>query len=591
MLRKLVMRAIAASQWLRVRGGAVVLAPPLVLPGIGVNSLYAMAALLLPMFFFLHGLDAFPLRDNNEGLYAEIAREMLAGGNFVVPHLNGVPYIEKPPLLYWLCALSMKLFGVTPASARLVSALPMYMLCLGLFQFCRVHGNPRAGAFAAVGLASALPLALVSHVVLFDPLLTALVGGSLLCYLHSCLARSRTAHLAAAFLLALAVLEKGGLALALACGAVGLFLLLVRDRTGWRRMFDPAALALLLLVTGVWHVAASVMQPGFAWFYFINEHVLRFLGQRLPDDYHHGPLWFYLPRLLILLLPWTPFLLLLVPARGEPVRGNPTIVRFCQAAVLFPLLFFSVSAAKADYYLIVAFPALALWLGIELSHRVEQADKLVATCWGLALACAVFLLLAAPGAFGGWLAPAVIAALLAGALVLAFAARRFYLELQTVGARQVALLAVVLCTLGVVGPLCNVAGERGVRDSSVHIARILQGRELPRDAVFIYRDFEDTFSTLPFYLGRPVPIIDSASRDLEFGCRVAPGKFCVGSADFLRERARGPVAVVLQASRADEFLKMAGPGQWHAEWVGEKMVLFSAPAAIEHAPAQVARAR
>jgi hypothetical protein len=109
--------------------------------------------------------------------------------------------------------------------------------------------------------------------------------------------------------------------------------------------------------------------------------------------------------------------------------------------------------------------------------------------------------------------------------------------------------------------------------------------------VFIYRDFEDQFSTLPFYLGRGVPIIDSTSRDLEFGCRVAPGRFCIGASDFRRDRERGPVAVVLQASRVDEFLKMAGPGQWHAEWIGEKMILFSAPTALGQGPARVARAR
>lgn len=590
MLRKLVSRAVAASQRLRMHGGAVVLAPLLVLPGIGVNGMYALAALVLPAFFFLTGLDAFPLRDNNEGLYAEIAREMLAGGNVIVPHLNGVPYIEKPPLLYWLCALSMKLFGVTPAAARLASALPMYLACLGLFQFCRMHGNPRAGAFAAVGLASALPVALVSHVVLFDPLLTALICGSLLCYLHGYLARSRGAHLAAACLLALAVLEKGGLALALAGGVVGLFLLLVRDRAGWRRLFDPAALALLVLVAGVWHLVASWMQPGFAWFYFINEHVLRFLGQRVPDDYHHGPLWFYLPRLLVLLLPWTPFLLLLAPRRGEPVPGNRTVVRFCQAAVLFPLLFFSLSAAKADYYLMVVLPALALWVGIVVSQRLGHSDKLVALCWSMSLALAVLMLLAAPGVLGGWLPPAAVAALVAGAVVLAGGARRFYLRLRSERARELALLAVALCAMAAEGPLFGVAGERGVHDSSVHIARILQARDLPAHSVFIYRDFEDVFSTLPFYLGRAVPIIDSASRDLQFGCTTAPGRFCLAASDFQRERGRGPVAVVLQASRADEFLKMAGAGNWHAEWVGEKMVLFSTPPAGRRAPPRLARA-
>jgi 4-amino-4-deoxy-L-arabinose transferase-like glycosyltransferase len=589
MLRKIVSRAVAASQRLRVRGGIVALTPPLVLPGIGSAGMYALAALVLPAFFFLTGLDAFPLRDNNEGLYAEIAREMLDGGSLIVPHLNGVPYIEKPPLLYWLCALSMTVFGITPAAARLASALPMYLACVGLFLFCRAHGNPRAGAFAAVGLASALPVALVSHVVLFDPLLTALVSGSLLCYLHGYLGRSRPAHRAAACLLALAVLEKGGLALALAGGVVGLFLLLVRDRAGWRRLFDPAALALLVLVAGVWHLAASRMQPGFAWFYFINEHLLRFLGQRLPDDYHHGPLWYYLPRMLILLLPWTPFLLLLAPRRGAPVRGNPTIVRFCQAAVLFPLLFFSLSAAKADYYLMVALPALALWLAIVVSQRLGQPDKLVALCWSASLALAALSLLVVPGAFAGWLPPETIAAFAAGAVVLAAAARRFYLRLPSARARELALLAVALCAMAAVGPLCSAAGERGARDSSVHIARILQARDLPAYSVFIYRDFEDMFSTLPFYLGRAVPIIDSASRDLQFGCATAPGNFCLGVSDFKRERGRGPVAVVLQAWRAQEFMRMAGAGNWRAEWVGEKMVLFSTPPAAQRAPPSLAR--
>jgi 4-amino-4-deoxy-L-arabinose transferase-like glycosyltransferase len=533
--------------------------------------------MLLPMFFFLYGLDAFPLRDNNEGLYAEIAREMLAGGNYVVPHLNGVPYIEKPPLLYWLCALSMRLLGPTPAAARLVPAGSMFMLCVCLFQFCRRHGNPRAGAFASVGLASALPVALVSHTVLFDPLLTALLGASLLCYLHSYLVRSRRALVASASLLALAVLEKGGVALALAGGTIGLFLLLMRDRAGWRRLLDPAALAVLVLVAGAWHVAAVRMQPGFAWFYFVNEHLLRFLGQRLPDDYHHGPVWFYLPRLLLMVLPWTPFLLLLVPGRGAPEPGNRAIVRFCEAAVLFPLLFFSLAAAKADYYLMVILPPLALWMGVEVSQRLAGSDRLLALCWGLSLAFALVLLCAAPRALSGRMAPGALALLVAGAAGLALWARRFFLQLRSKAGRELALLAVALCAMPALAHLYRVADERGVRDSSLYVARIIHAHAVPGQSVFIYRDFEDIFSTLPFYLGHTVPVIDSASRDLQFGCKRDAGRFCIDTPAFLRARARGPVAVVLQASRAQEFLAMAGPGRWRAEWVGEKMVFFGRP--------------
>ena len=175
-------------------GRAGAFAPPAAvsgLPAVRADTAYLLLALAVPGFFLFYGLGAFPLRDNNEGLYAGIAREMLASGQYIVPHLNGVPYIEKPPLLYWLGALSMALLGETPAAARIASAAPMFALCVGLFHFCRLHGSARAGCLAAVALSSALPVSLLSHVVLFDPLLTALVGGCLLCYLHSFLRGSR----------------------------------------------------------------------------------------------------------------------------------------------------------------------------------------------------------------------------------------------------------------------------------------------------------------------------------------------------------------------------------------------------------------
>jgi 4-amino-4-deoxy-L-arabinose transferase-like glycosyltransferase len=540
----------------------------------GARSCILLAAIALPAFFLLYGLGAFPLRDNNEGLYAEIAREMLAGGSYIVPHLNGVPYIEKPPLLYWLCALSMQLFGATPAAARLVSAASMLALCFGLLAFGRRHGNVRAGAFASVVLASALPVALLSHVVLFDPLLTALFGGSLLCWLHGYLVHRRSAFLLSAFLLGLAVLEKGGVALVMAAGIGALFLLLMRDLAGWRRLVRPPALAVLLATAAGWHIAASMMQPGFSWFYFVNEHLLRFLGQRLPDDYHHGAPWFYLPRLLFMLLPWSPFLLLLARQPLSRQRRSRTIVRFCQAAVLFPLLFFSVSAAKADYYLLVAMPALALWMGYAMARGGAAAGRLPALCWAASLGLALL---------GWWVVPAVLdssgqAAPVAlgciAAAVCARAAHRLFARLPSRNARDLALVAVALAAMPALVPLYRVADQRAPRDSSSTVARILSGRDLARVNIFIYRDFEDQFSTLPFYLGHPVPVIDSASRDLAFGCGAAPARFCVGVDALRGARARGRVAVVLKASRATEFLARA-PGQWEAEWVGQKMVLFS----------------
>jgi 4-amino-4-deoxy-L-arabinose transferase-like glycosyltransferase len=578
MLRKLLSIAALASQRWRARDDgtvAVATAPSATRGEAKAGAGYALVALLVPAFFFLYGLNAFPLRDNNEGLYAEIAREMLASGQYLVPHLNGVPYIEKPPLLYWLISLSMAVLGPTAAAARLVSALSMLALCAGLFQFCRMHGSARAGCLASVGLASALPVALVGHVVLFDPLLTALIGGALLCYLHGYLVRSRRAHLWAAVLLGLAVLDKGAVALMLVGGSVCLFLLSMRERAGWRRAFDPAGLAIVLVVAGPWHLAAALRQPGFAWFYFINEHLLRFLGERLPDDYHHGPLWYYLPRLPLMLLPWSGFLLLLRRQPGSPDPANGAIVRFCQAALLFPLLFFSLSQAKAEYYLLVAAPALALWLAVHTAPRLRAGDRRLALCWGIAAATAVAMMAAAARAGRPWTAGAGPLLALAGACLATVAARLFR-SLQSLRTRELALLAVALLGAPTLALVLRAVDERSARDSSLYVARIILEHPGPAPAVFIYRDFEDVFSTLPFYLGRTVPVIDSTSRDLQFGCRGAPGRFCPSAGEFLRLRAHTPVAVAVQAARVAEFLALAGEHGWHVEWAGDKLVFFSA---------------
>jgi 4-amino-4-deoxy-L-arabinose transferase-like glycosyltransferase len=553
----------------------------------GSRIVYPLAAVLVPALLFLIGLGAYPLRDTNEGLYAEIAREMLATGHYLVPHLNGVPYIEKPPLLYWLCCAAMAVLGPTPVAVRLASALPMLALCLGIFRFGRRHLGVAAGCYASVALASMVPVALLAHLVMFDALLTALLGGWMLCFLHAHLESSPrgspAARRAGAALLGLAVLEKGGVALVLALGVLLLFLLLSRNRDrerdrnrrSWRLQFDAAALTLFLAVVLPWHVLAAFRQDGFAWFYVVNEHVLRFLGRRQPDDFHRGPFWFYLPQLLLLLMPWTPFLILLARRQpwGDPVRR--TTVRFCQAALLFPLLFFSLSQAKADYYLVVCAPAMALWLALVLEQALARPPGLrLACCWGGALACCVVLLVALPGADDRVWTPVALALLCLAWLSLIPVAARGFLALTSPRVRECALLAIVVLALPMVTALADRGSARAARESSLRIAQIVREEARPGSQVFIYRDFEDSFSSLPFYLGHIVPVIDSASRDLLFGCGIAPGKACIDHIQFLRRSRAGPVAVAVHEKRRDAFLAMAGPG-WRSEAVGDKIVFFN----------------
>jgi 4-amino-4-deoxy-L-arabinose transferase-like glycosyltransferase len=560
------------------------------------HALYPVLAVLAPAALFLLWLNAFPLRDNNEGLYAEIAREMLASGQYLVPKLNGVPYIEKPPLLYWLAGAAMALWGPAPGAVRLASALPMLALCLGLFQFCRRHLGMAAGCYASVALASMVPVALMAHLVLFDPLMSALLGGCMLCFLHAYLqvlpdsardaaARggSPVARRGAAVLLGLAVMEKGAVALVLALGVAAVFVLLMRDRGGWRQWRDPAALALFLAVVLPWHLLAAIKQDGFAWFYMVNEHLLRFIGRRQPDDYHRGPLWFYLPRLLMMTMPWTPFLVLLAQRAPWRDRKRAVIVRFCQAAVGFPLLFFSLSQAKADYYLLVCAPALALWLALALERALEQPGRparpgppglLLAACWGGSLAGCTVLLVALPDADDRIWSALPLTLLCLAWLALMPVATRSFLALGSARAREGALLGIVLLALPLLSFVVDRGGMRAARDSSSRIAGIVRAQAGSGRQVFIYRDFEDRLASLPFYLGRTVPVIDSMSRDLQFGCQVAPGMACIGHDVFLQRSRAGPVAVAVMAARRDEFLTMAGPG-WRSEAVGDKIVFFN----------------
>src|SRR5262245_34835765 len=160
-------------------GGAGVLSPRSSVLGRGESTrllehatfAYVAVAILAALIFLFH-LGSPPLTSPNEGLYAEVAREMNATGEFVIPHANGVVYLEKPPLLYWLTALSMRVFGETAFGARLPSALAAIATVLVVCAAGRRLFGPLAGMLSGIVLATSLGVALVARQVLFDSLLT-----------------------------------------------------------------------------------------------------------------------------------------------------------------------------------------------------------------------------------------------------------------------------------------------------------------------------------------------------------------------------------------------------------------------------------
>ncbi|WP_019141775.1 ArnT family glycosyltransferase [Noviherbaspirillum massiliense] len=545
---------------------------------------HALVTVFVANFCFLYGLGGRPLFDTNEGLYAEVAREMLETGNYLVPHLLGVPYLEKPPLLYWLMAASFRVLGRSEASARLACALPMLCLTMGLLVFLARHGRPRAGWLAALILSTMLPVALLSHSILFDPLLTALLSGSLLAFLHACLTGSRNWVRTGMVLLAFATLGKGLVAVILATGIGGLFILFMRERRFIRMLTDPAGLLLFALVAVPWHVAASLQQQGFAWFYLINEHILRFLGLREPHDYHSGPAYYYILRLLVMLLPWAPLLALFFRRNGAAESSADTLRNFCKAWILFPLLFFSASQAKAHYYLIVVAPAVALWAGVEIDSCMQRhAHRLLAQCLGASLGLAMLgtgLIWLVPRL--AWLSPSE--SLAVGLATLLVSSIGWHLAVR--GCRsprfrqnwpeRIVIMVGILSVPALMGALTTMHA-RSSRDSSQAIAQLIVALNIGDRPVFAYRDFEDVFSSLPFYMGKRIRIIDSASRDLHFGCEhAAQGKnACLSMSEFATQNLQDKVVVVSTQARLEQFQQSTSEVHWHLQQAGSRWVLFN----------------
>ena len=473
----------------------------------------AWLPLLLIVGYLFFGLGSYGLLDNNEGLYTEIAREMSRGSSLVIPHVDGLPYMEKPPLLYYLVAASLSLFGETEAAARTVPLAASLVCMAGVWWFARRIRRPEAGKLAVMILTSSLGFMLMARVVMFDMLFTAFLSLSLFGFHVAWHERNRRVLRFSYACLALALLTKGFLALVLFGLVMGCHFLINERRQLWpalRFLADWPGLLLFLAIALPWHVLASLEHPRFAWFYFVNEHVLRFLGKRIPHDYYSGPAWYYLPRLLAFLFPWTFHLLLSFARTG---RGdNSRIAGFLWVAWLAPLAFFSLSSAKANYYMVVALPALALLLALHFESLVSAGRTRL-----LAWPAGLMLVLALAGGGFALARPAVLVGrtdvqfAMAGVFVVLCGSSLWAAWTRRPG---VALAAAALWLAPLQVSVLQEVAQRENTLSGRPVAQAIRER-CPDCEVMIYKDFEN-ISALPFYLAQPPAIIDSVSNDLWF---------------------------------------------------------------------------
>ncbi|MGH7995454.1 MAG: phospholipid carrier-dependent glycosyltransferase [Opitutaceae bacterium] len=550
---------------------------------------------------YLFRLGWVGLYDLDESVYAEISREMLALGNWITPHLDFIPYLEKPPLLYWLNALAFKAFGLSAFTARLATAVAAIAGVGFTYGIGRDIWNRRTGIAAGAMLATSFGYFVFGRMAMPDMLFASLVTAGFWGFGRALFEEtpSRAAAFGGYAGMAGAVLAKGLIGLFPAV-VVGAFVALTWDWRLVRRLKLVPGILLFLLIAAPWHILIERRYPGFLWFYFVNEHVLRALGKQRLINYATLPIGTYLGITLVWFCPWTLFLPMAVRRCWPRVRSGDRAERASLFVLLWAVIvigFFVVSAARLEYYALPALPALALlvgrlWDGEMEPERIGRRSAGLTATWIALIAFAAALIPAAflfpklqhetfynlfpkaaprvepvptralatariyevPG-FGPLvpLLEFVVALILAGAAASAWAwfRRRPRLALAClVGAMALGLTAV----------------ERGFKlfqpqESVADLARVVRSEYRPGDQILVEGKYE-LHSGLGFYTRRRVRVYEGRAGILLFGSHYADPKGTFVSREQFARIWRGSARAYLLSDNPDRFsrLKALDPG-------------------------------
>ena len=490
-------------------------------------SLPRAVLVLLALLALFVGVDNMqrPLAHPDEGRYSEISREMAASGDWVTPRLNGIKYFEKPPLQYWASAAAFRLFGESPFTARIYTALAGLLALAAVGYTARRLAGPDA-ALLAVGVLLSSPYFLgMGGVVTLDMGLTAWTTVAVCAFLLAAAGppgeRRRWTLLAWAGM-ALAVLSKGLIGIVFPAAAVFLHCLVHRDWRLLARLDWARGAALFLAITVPWFVLVSAANPEFPRFFFVHEHFERFLTK---SHRREEPWWYFWPILFAGFLPW---MLALVPAALEGWRREAAAAgfpwrRFALLWSGFILLFFSASGSKLPAYILPVFPVFALVLGDWLARaEPRRLWKMVAIVVPL-LAVAIALAWGAPErARNAWTRELYAAArpwILSGLAVLAVALAAAALRLRA-GRKAGALAAIVAASLLFIDFVEDGYERLAPRQSGFQVAETIR-REAPPEARVYSVGLYD--QTVPFYLGRTVTLVAYVD-EFEMGLRLEPGR-------------------------------------------------------------------
>jgi len=361
------------------------------------------------------------LMDDVDAVQAQIARNMLTSGDFVTARLDGIPYLEKAPLIYWFIAGSFKIFGATDWAAR----IPMVVAAVALAWLTSAFGTwafgRRAGFYAGLCIATCFGLFLFTRILIPDVMLTASIAVSMWAFLRAidevgtkAEGETESSRRWWAFVmwtsLGTSLLFKSLVGVVFPVAAALIYLGITGQLLHakiWRALHPLSGLLVALLIAAPWHILAALRNPpyfdftmrsaageyhGFLWFYFINEQLLRFLNMRYPRDYDTVPrLYFWLFHLLWL-FPWSVYFPSVVNQsfklsfQPRDRAGKARLLALCWTG--FILVFFSFSTTQ-EYYSMPCYPALALLLGSAMAAGGDWIR------YGTRVLCGIFIAAAA----------------------------------------------------------------------------------------------------------------------------------------------------------------------------------------------------
>jgi|HubBroStandDraft_6_1064221.scaffolds.fasta_scaffold32010_1 4-amino-4-deoxy-L-arabinose transferase-like glycosyltransferase len=589
-----------------------------------VHTRWILLSLLILSAGLYIGTAASPALDDDDvdAAHAMVSQEMLQRNDFVVPYMDGVRYLIRPPMHFWMVAASYKLLGETEFATRLPLGLAMVGMVLLTFEFGRRFFGRRAGLYGALAVATSLGMFIFTRIMIPEAIYALAFEGIFYLFLRAWTGSldPRIGYWGASALCAIAVLTRALIGVLFPVAAIVVFITITRGWHRWRELRLFSSSAIFLAIAAPWHILAGLRSPGFFWAYFINEHINRALGTRIPHDYGAVPLWLWWSEHLVWLFPWSlffPLALRKISFTGrtsdEPLAPSEQarLLLFAWAGVI--LAFFTLeSGSRMEYYSFGAWPAISLLLGLGIA-RAEQSDQ----AWlkpvhrilaGLAVSLAAIagyflwvsmqvraasdvsshLVLRSPEKYITSMAhlldltPQSVADLRIPLIISSASILIAFVTAWILRERGISWLPNFALALGMVGFVIAAHMAYDVLNptlSSRSLAYEISRHLRPDDQIALYGDIR-VAPGIAFYSHRDVLLYDATESNLQFGSRYpdAPKRFFDDKDFFSLWIGPGRVFLVVPAEHKDEVReRLPGNSVWEFAEAGGKTVYLNQP--------------